>query len=192
MGTGFMSGLRAKIGAYLWRRKVSILNLPTDQFHDLLKQYPDEVKKAVMAEIRHQKKDAVCMQAKQNILAAQGMGVSPLGPNSAGIGSLPGMVPPPHAHQTTIPPYPWDTPMQVSSPFTIVEQLAARMRWNFRAGEWATGFAHVACQPAGDSVHIWIITKDAKSVVLEDEASLYPSDTLVTKLRLMQQESGSK
>jgi len=47
----------------------------------------------------------------------------------------------------------------------------------------------MAVKAAGDKVHVWIITKDAKSVVLEDEAPLYPSDALITKIRLMQQES---
>jgi len=63
------------------------------------------------------------------------------------------------------------------------------MRLNISAGD-ATGFAHVqAFEPLDhDIVYVWVVTKDAKSAVLEDEASIFPSDSLITKLRLLQQE----
>ena len=68
--------------------------------------------------------------------------------------------------------------------------MAMRMRWGaFIPGAiapWAVGFTHMAMHAAGDMVHVWIITKDGKSIVLEDEYGLYPSDALITKIRLLQ------
>lgn len=71
---------------------------------------------------------------------------------------------------------------------SLEEQMAARMRWGKIGGPWAVGFSHMAMHQAGDMVHVWIITKDSKSVVLEDDVSLYPSDALITKIRLLQKE----
>jgi hypothetical protein len=88
-------------------------------------------------------------------------------------------------------------PMQPSSgralaatlkrPYSLEQMLATRMNWE-PGGGWARGFTHVALHEAGDTVHIWIITKDAKAVPLEDEQGLFPSDGLVSKLRMLQQE----
>jgi hypothetical protein len=81
------------------------------------------------------------------------------------------------------------TPRPSSRPYTFEEQLAMRMRWGRRDdhAEWAPGFEHVAVHaPAGGTmVHVWVITKDAQSTVLEDEVSLFPSDALVTKLNML-------
>lgn len=77
-----------------------------------------------------------------------------------------------------------------SRPYSYEERLAMRMNWG-RIGDsqWAPGFAHVAVHaPAGSNmVHVWVITKTAQSVVLEDEAPLFPSDALVTKLNMMKE-----
>jgi hypothetical protein len=73
-------------------------------------------------------------------------------------------------------------------PYTFEEQLAMRMRWGrIEESKWAPGFEHVAVHaPAGGTmVHIWVVTKDAQSTVLEDEVSLFPSDALVTKLNML-------
>jgi hypothetical protein len=70
--------------------------------------------------------------------------------------------------------------------YTLEEKLSARMDWETNRG-WGSGFSHVAVHRAGDMVHVWIITKDAKSVVVEDDIGLYPSDALITKIRLLQQ-----
>lgn len=67
---------------------------------------------------------------------------------------------------------------------SLKDMMAMRMRWGF--GENPIGFAHMAMHRAGDKVHIWVITHDGESVVLEDDAGLYPSDPLITKIRLMQ------
>jgi hypothetical protein len=73
--------------------------------------------------------------------------------------------------------------------YSLENMMAMRMRWGQMGGEWAVGFAHMAMHEAGDVVHVWIISHDGQSVVLQDEAGLFPSDTLITKIRLMQQES---
>jgi hypothetical protein len=68
--------------------------------------------------------------------------------------------------------------------------MAMRMRWGPRhEGELfpgAVSFAHMAMHAAGDVVHVWIITRDGQSVVLQDDYGLYPSDALITKIRLIQ------
>lgn len=74
-------------------------------------------------------------------------------------------------------------------PYSLEQKMAVRMDWGQQGGPWAVGFSHMAMHRAGEMVHIWIITKDAQSVVLEDDAALYPSDALITKIRLMQQEN---
>lgn len=66
--------------------------------------------------------------------------------------------------------------------------LAGRMRWGVPGNPWAPGFSDITIKRAGGSVHVWVITKDAKSVVLEDEPGLYPSDALITKLNMLKQE----
>jgi hypothetical protein len=76
-------------------------------------------------------------------------------------------------------------------PYTVEERLAMRMGWG-RPEEckWAPEFEHAAMHtaPTRNMVFIWVITKDGQSVVLEDEAPLFPSDGLVTKLNMMKQE----
>lgn len=81
--------------------------------------------------------------------------------------------------------------MPKSRPFTLEEQMAARMHWGtFSEGVnnlWAPGFTHMAMHKAGDKVHIWIITKSGESIVLVDDEPLYPSDAVITKIRLMEE-----
>ena len=88
------------------------------------------------------------------------------------------------------PPAPPFPATQQSRPHSLEEMMAMRMRWGaFIPGAiapWAVGFTHMAMHAAGDMVHVWIITKDGKSIVLEDEYGLYPSDALITKIRLLQ------
>ena len=75
-------------------------------------------------------------------------------------------------------------------PHSLEEMMAMRMRWGARQegalAPWAVGFTHMAMHAASDVVHIWIITIDGQSLVLEDEFGLYPSDALITKIRLLQ------
>ena len=85
----------------------------------------------------------------------------------------------------------------VSRPFTLNERMAARMHWGTLGGgnwgtlgggknSWAPGFEHMTIHQAGDKVFVWVLTIDLEPVTLEDEAGLFPSDTMVTKLRLME------
>lgn len=62
--------------------------------------------------------------------------------------------------------------------------LRMRMRWR----EFGEGFEHIDVHQAGDTVHIWVITKNNQSKVFEDGAALFPSDTLITKLNMIKQE----
>lgn len=75
-------------------------------------------------------------------------------------------------------------------PYTPEEKLAMRMGWGrVGDGNWASGFAHVAIHTSAAStvVHVWVISKDGQAVTMEDEAALFPSDTLITKLNLMKE-----
>ena len=73
-------------------------------------------------------------------------------------------------------------------PHSCNDMLAMRMRWT--VGKWAEGFAHVATMEVvdRDKVYVWIISRDGVQVTLEDESGLFPSDTLITKIRMMQKE----
>lgn len=63
------------------------------------------------------------------------------------------------------------------------EMLRVRMRWpTLKVGD----FISVDVRKAGEKVFVWIITKDFKSVVIEDTADMFPSDQMVTQIRLLQ------
>jgi hypothetical protein len=66
-------------------------------------------------------------------------------------------------------------------PHSLYEMLSMRMRWT--GGD--NPFTHVDIQTAGEKAFVWIITKDAQSVVLEDEAAMFPSDKLITQIRML-------
>jgi hypothetical protein len=65
------------------------------------------------------------------------------------------------------------------------DMLCMRMRWN-SIHYSASGFAHIDIHGHNDKMFVWIITKAGDSVVLEDESALFPSDTLITKLKMME------
>lgn len=70
--------------------------------------------------------------------------------------------------------------------YSFEAMLAMRMRWGFPPeNTWAPGFSHVAIHKSGDTILVWVVSRNGGSVVLEDESSLFPSDALVTKLNLM-------
>lgn len=73
-------------------------------------------------------------------------------------------------------------------PHSCNDMLAMRMHWLM--GKWADGFAHVATMEIEDKekVFVWVISKQGVPLTLEDESALFPSDTLITKLRMLQQE----
>ncbi len=64
-----------------------------------------------------------------------------------------------------------------------LEMLAMRMRW--QEGSMHP-FHHLAVHSVGEKTFVWIITKDCQSVVIEDEAAMFPSDKLVTQVRMLQ------
>jgi hypothetical protein len=70
-------------------------------------------------------------------------------------------------------------------PHSLEEMMAMRMRWGQGVNR-LEGFTHMAMICVNDVVHIWIVTKDGQSLVLQDEHGLFPSDALITKIRLLQ------
>lgn len=73
-------------------------------------------------------------------------------------------------------------------PYTNEERLAMRMGWGrIQDSAWAPGFEHVAIHHMRGSttVHVWVISSDGQSHVIEDDGNLFPSDALVTKLNLL-------
>jgi hypothetical protein len=71
--------------------------------------------------------------------------------------------------------------------YTPVEMLSMRMRWDRNAYGKSHGgaFLHVDVYDAGTKVFVFIVTNDVSAVTLEDDKELYPSDTLITKIRLL-------
>jgi hypothetical protein len=79
---------------------------------------------------------------------------------------------------------------RASRPYSYEERLAMRMQWGrIEDIKWAPGFTHVAIHSVGVSttVHVWVITKQGQSVVLEDDTPLFPSDALITKLNMLKE-----
>lgn len=77
-----------------------------------------------------------------------------------------------------------------SRPYSAKERLAMRMQWGrVEESTWAPGFEHIAIYSVNGSttVHVWAITKQGQSVVLEDDAPLFPSDALITKLNMLKE-----
>lgn len=65
-----------------------------------------------------------------------------------------------------------------------LERLAMRMGWD--DGKVKT-LQHLDIVALPDKVMVWVITKDDfQSVVIEDDVSMFPSDALVTQLRLLE------
>jgi hypothetical protein len=64
-----------------------------------------------------------------------------------------------------------------------MEMLGMRMGWQYHV---YGSFRHIAAFEYDTVVHVWAVTKDNQSVTLDDEAGMYPSDTLITKLRLLE------
>lgn len=62
---------------------------------------------------------------------------------------------------------------------TLYDMLASRMRW------MGSPFAYTHCRKLGkDTVAVIVETSD-DIVVLKDDATLFPSDALVTQLRIL-------
>lgn len=73
-----------------------------------------------------------------------------------------------------------DPPHFATKPVSLKEMVKMRMRWT------EVPFPFFEChQPTGsDKVFVFFV-KDDQAVILEDEAGLFPSDSLITKLRLL-------
>jgi len=62
---------------------------------------------------------------------------------------------------------------------------ALAMRLRVREGH-KLPFQHLSTALAGDKVFVFVVVKD-QAVTLEDDHLLFPSDTLITQLRLLQE-----
>ncbi len=88
----------------------------------------------------------------------------------------------------TAPPTPAPTPM----PMNALDMLIMRLRWghydpisqmyNYDAG--MQKFEYIHAHVSKDKVIVFSV-KDNTSIVLEDTTELYPSDTLVTQVRML-------
>ena len=67
--------------------------------------------------------------------------------------------------------------------YTLREKMEMRMGWV--PNRPPSSFASVGYHRLNDKVFVWVLTKEEQSVVLEDEHALFPSDTLITKVRMM-------
>lgn len=60
--------------------------------------------------------------------------------------------------------------------------IAQRMRWY---EDEPIPFLGLSSHVAGDKVHVFVTT-GGKSVILEDDLTMFPSDTLITQLRMLE------
>lgn len=67
--------------------------------------------------------------------------------------------------------------------YTLQEKMEMRMGWI--PNRPPSSFASVEYHRLNDKVFVWVLTKEEQSVVLEDEHALFPSDALITKVRMM-------
>lgn len=82
---------------------------------------------------------------------------------------------------TTVPT--WGATPSVAIPWEPDEMLRVRMRW------YLTPFPCVKCHNHENiKALVFIVTKDGQHVVLEDEWAMFPSDRLVTQIRLLEQK----
>jgi hypothetical protein len=85
---------------------------------------------------------------------------------------------PPDMPQTSMT---WDA--EYESPDSLVRQILIRLKAQYDNGH-AICFQHIAAFKAGDRVLVFVVA-NGLPVTLEDEFELFPSDGLVTKLRLL-------
>jgi len=63
----------------------------------------------------------------------------------------------------------------------LLRMLAMRMRWDTGA---STGLEFISAHKGNELVFIFIV-REGQPMILEDDTNMFPSDALVTKLRLM-------
>jgi hypothetical protein len=83
---------------------------------------------------------------------------------------------------STWPPFPTT---QAQPQHSAIEKIAMRMRWpsQYHVPENVTIVQ--AYEVGHANAYVFIIFKDGKTVTLEDEAGLFPSDKLITELRVL-------
>lgn len=62
---------------------------------------------------------------------------------------------------------------------TLYDMIASRMRWK------ESPFAYIHCRELGEDTVAVIVETSDDIVVLKDDATLFPSDTLITQLRIL-------
>ncbi len=70
----------------------------------------------------------------------------------------------------------------------LFRMLAMRMRWDIDAGLRVPPKFHdivLAESASGATVYVHVLTNDDQHVLLEDEGPMFPSDNLITKLRVL-------
>lgn len=90
---------------------------------------------------------------------------------------------PSHTHSIPTPP---QLPLSPSN----WEMLCMRMRWQPYSG--TDSFHYITVHPAGEKMYVWLITKgEFEPITLEDDLAMYPSDMLITKLRMIEKGEAS-
>lgn len=74
-----------------------------------------------------------------------------------------------------------DTPYQMGSDLNRMRMLMMRLRIN---ESYSLPLDHISTGLGGDHVFVFVV-KDGKPVTLTDDAAMFPSDALVTQLRLL-------
>lgn len=77
---------------------------------------------------------------------------------------------------------PFDPPTDFNDDNERLKMICMRMRF---AARTLIPFQHLSTAKCGDKVFIFVVQND-QPVVLEDETSMFPSDQLITQLRLIQ------
>lgn len=91
----------------------------------------------------------------------------------------------------------WDIRMKISP--TAMSLLFSRMKWGAfsdsaqqqMVNEASIPFQHISVHQGVATVFVFVVS-DGKSVTLEDSPDLYPSDQLITQLRLMAKDQTPK
>ena len=63
----------------------------------------------------------------------------------------------------------------------LLRMLAMRMRWDTGV---STGLEFISAHKGNELVFIFLV-REGQPMILEDDANMFPSDALITKLRLM-------
>jgi len=75
--------------------------------------------------------------------------------------------------------------IQSKDPFNLMRMIAMRMRWNPGV---AMPYTAICPAFADDMVHVMVISNKNPPIVLSDEWSMFPSDKLITELRLLEEK----